>query len=552
MIARIPCGMIAVGGTILCYHWATRLYGRLAGVVAAVLWATCPYVLGHGCLVGSDVAAGVVGAAAVYSFGRWLRNAQWLQAIIAGVVLGFAELCKFTLLVFYPLLPILWFVYRLSGGPSATVSPREWLRQCVMLAAILVISVYVINCGYLFEGSLWRLERFQFKSVMFSGCKSLAAAPAEGTNRFTETWLGKLRVPLPAAMVQGIDEQRFDFERGLPSYLRGKWKRHGWWYYYLYALAIKMPLGTLVLMVLAVGATFVGHGRRISWRDEMVVVLSGVAVLMFVSSQTGFSIHSRYVIPVLPFLFVCVSKVAWLLELGAFTPTRIGVAAIIVASLMWSVFSSLWSYPHSLSYFNELVRGPKNGGGHLLDSNIDWGQDLLYLKDWLDEHPEVILDGMACYSSYPPSFVGIARAPLPPPWCDTHTQRSSRSIANAGPRVGWFAISITHLNRADQRYRSFRRLEPTAMAGYSIYIYHITQRDANRVRRELGLPELPEDWQHEQEPATLDDNAEFRGTIRCREAPILSRLNKVSTVDQWWQRRCWSSKSLRVVHSIIG
>jgi hypothetical protein len=29
------------------------------------------------------------------------------------------------------------------------------------------------------------------------------------------------------------------------------------------------------------------------------------------------------------------------------------------------------------------------------------------------------------------------------------------------------------------------------MAGYSIYIYHISLDEANRVRRELGLPELP-------------------------------------------------------------
>ena len=31
------------------------------------------------------------------------------------------------------------------------------------------------------------------------------------------------------------------------------------------------------------------------------------------------------------------------------------------------------------------------------------------------------------------------------------------------------------------------------MAGYSIYIYHITLDEANRVRRELGLPELSEE-----------------------------------------------------------
>ena len=74
-------------------------------------------------------------------------------------------------------------------------------------------------------------------------------------NRFAGTWLGKIPVPLPADFVQGIDTQRYDFKRGLPSYLRGQWADHGWWYYYLYALAIKEPLGTWCLAALAIGAT---------------------------------------------------------------------------------------------------------------------------------------------------------------------------------------------------------------------------------------------------------------------------------------------------------
>jgi len=35
------------------------------------------------------------------------------------------------------------------------------------------------------------------------------------------------------------------------------------------------------------------------------------------------------------------------------------------------------------------------------------------------------------------------------------------------------------------------RLEPVAMAGYSILVYHLTPKDANALRRECGLPDLP-------------------------------------------------------------
>ena len=108
-------------------------------------------------------------------------------------------------------------------------------------------------------------------------------------------------MPLPADFVQGMDTQRYDLERGVPSYLRGQWSDHGWWYYYLYALTIKEPLGTWCVLALAVGATIFRRGYSASWRDETLVLAPGLAVLIFVYSQMGFSLHLRYILPALPF-----------------------------------------------------------------------------------------------------------------------------------------------------------------------------------------------------------------------------------------------------------
>ncbi len=61
---------------------------------------------------------------------------------------------------------------------------------------------------------------------------------------------------------------------------------------------------------------------------------------------------------------------------------------LVAASFCWFLASSLWIYPHSLSYFNESIGGPKNGGAHLVNSNIDWGQDLEYFDAWQQRQPE--------------------------------------------------------------------------------------------------------------------------------------------------------------------
>ena len=148
----------------------------------------------------------------------------------------------------------------------------------------------------------------------------------------------------PANMIQGIDTQRLDFERGFPSYLRGEWADHGWWYYYLYALLIKTPIGTLVLLLLAIYCTFFIRQCNASWRDEMVILLPGIVLLAFVSSQTGFPHHSRYIIPALPFFFIWMSKVG-----KAISWKRPLFSTIATILLLWSIGSSLWVYPHSIS-----------------------------------------------------------------------------------------------------------------------------------------------------------------------------------------------------------
>jgi hypothetical protein len=156
--------------------------------------------------------------------------------------------------------------------------------------------------------------------------------------------------------------------------------------------------------------------------------------------------------------------------------------ALLAGGATWTVLSSLIYYPHSLSYFNELAGGPRDAPAHLLDSGVDLGQDLFYLRDWLDQHPEARPFRLRYLGGVDATAAGIY-APLVP-------------AAEAIP--GWHAISVTCLyggcgdvaHRRD--YDWLRDLRPTAMAGYSIYIYHVTVEQANRLRRERGLAALRE------------------------------------------------------------
>jgi hypothetical protein len=447
-------------------------------------------------MITPDVGATSLGITSCYIFWRWLINPNSWSAMTAGCVIGLAQLTKTTWLVLYPLYPLTWWLWRWTD--IQRVHWRGWITQVAHLVGFLLLSIVVINAGYAFNGSFKRLRDFEFVSQKLGGADSSRNNPG---NLFTCSWMGNIRIPLPADYVLGIDTQQRDFDTRMWSYLRGEHRFGGWWYYYLYALAIKTPLGTLGLFVLGVASTFFIPSCSSTWRHELVLCIPLLGVLCLVSLQTGFNHHLRYVLPVFPLIFILASKAA---HVASFKNSI--VKSIVTAILVWSIASSLCVYPHSLSYFNELVGGPTRGHEHLIDSNIDWGQDLLYLKRWLERHPEAKPLRFAYFGLVDPRVAGI-KFTLPPPYLVP----SVVGEQEVGPRPGWYALSVSRIHGLrrvaapdgkgnwvfleDEGYRYFLRFRPVAMAGYSIYVYHIEADEANRVRKQIGLQELKSEEQ---------------------------------------------------------
>ena len=496
-VARWACIPFSILGGYICFRWARELYGVLAGFVALMLWCFCPFILGHASLFTPDAPAAALGVTAYYLFWRWLHRTSLVGMGVVGIVLGLAELTKFTLLIFYPLWIVTWFLFKLPDRGQRNA--KSWLSEGAMLMGMMLISVVVINAAYGFRGSMKPLGEFQYRSQLFSGTDHPRGTSVRG-NRFGNTWLAPLPVPFPEDFLRGIDVQRLDFEWKNWSYLDGEWRLGGWWYYYLSALEKKLPLGTLFLIAIST-ACCLSPLYRSSWRNEVVLALPAIAILVLVSSQTGFSIHSRYVLPILPFAYIACGKVVRSVDAGH----KI-IAVGCAAALCWSVGSSLWVYPHSLSYFNELAGGPKGGHAHLVDSNIAWGQDLYFLRDWLAKHPEAKPFHLAYYGMLDPRLAGIefSLPPVGPAFGTSRPSTSADAADTMGPLPGWYAVDMNHLHGAkltamdgqggwqgvardgyDLSY--FQHFEPAAMAGYSIYVYHITPDEANRVRKKLGL-----------------------------------------------------------------
>ncbi|MBC7856654.1 MAG: glycosyltransferase family 39 protein [Pirellulaceae bacterium] len=477
MMARWACIPFSLLGGIVCYHWGRLLFGRRAGLVALTLWCSSPTILGHGALLTPDVAGTSLGLAACYLFSWWLVRPSWRVTLLCGVVLGLAECAKSTWIVLFVLFPLLWLAH------LVIVRSRAWKSSALQLGLVLALGWFCLLSIYAFDGFGAPVGSVPFKSKLAR--RWLYSPNSNGEFEMRPT-LAKLPLPLPRDFVAGLDHQYRDLEGPDRSYLRGAWRTEGWWYYYLYGLAVKEHCGVLILAALSsclllsvVGGrksrSRVSKHRKEIWLASAMTCLCPVVVLAVASANTGMNHHVRYVMPVVPYLLVLASGGCF--RFGPLLRTRV---CLTIALAAYAALSSLVCFPHSLSYFNEFAGGPSSGIFHLNNSNIDWGQDLLMLRDWKRKNAPDEPLYLAYFGRVNPSHAGIDYH-LPPQF-----QESPETLA-----PGWYGVSVTLLQgRAysvessdgksvhcpENAYSYFGEMTPDDRVGHSIFLFHVARR----------------------------------------------------------------------------
>jgi hypothetical protein len=249
-------------------------------------------------------------------------------------------------------------------GPGPGEPGRRWTvagaRRGAMTAAALVAGCLVmINLGFLGERTLTPLARYAPVSPPF---QALARLPV----------LRQMPLPVPLPYVEGLDMVARDTHTGSPIYLHGRYSLHGFPEYFLVAMAVKMPAGTLGLLALALWLA--ASGRRRAPGAEACLAVPILFLLAYVSLALELQVGLRYLLPAFPFLFVFIARVV------AWRPAaRWGPAVLIGLLAGWTGISSLAAHPRYIPYFNELAGGSPQGYRWLADSNLDWGQDGAYM-----------------------------------------------------------------------------------------------------------------------------------------------------------------------------
>lgn len=450
-LARWACIPFSLIGMWVCFCWSREAIDLEAGYVAATLWCFSPNVIGYGSLMTPDIAAASMGLLAAWRLAKWLQTYRWWNAFLAGLTLGLAMLTKshwVLLLVFWP---IIWLIHLLFLKPST-----HKLHQISQMCGIMLFGIHILNSGYGYQGTWKQLEGYDFYSTTLSGELRIPGKQLPG-NRFEGSFLGGLPVPFPQDFVTGIDLQKVDFEVGRWSYLCGEAKDPGgWWYYYLFGLLFKVPAPTFVLVVMGL-SRFIHPASRVLLLKFLPLLLPAISLLLIASLEQKMNRHVRYVFPVLPVLYFCSSL--------AIQKWRRFAGIMVVLSTL----SSLAAYPHSLSFFSRVFGGPDEGHRYLIHSNLDWGQDMGAIRDWIARHRPTERIYIAWDGDISPRSFGI----------DADVA-STRNL-----RPGLYFISRSEQYHPSGRFAVFRELEPIDTIAFTFDVYKVNEPIQIRVSKSL-------------------------------------------------------------------
>jgi hypothetical protein len=434
----------------LVFRWARQLWGGYAGLVALALFVFDPTILAHSRFTTDDIAVSFFYFAATYGLWRYLEMDRARDLVLTGVAFGLAQGCKFSALLLVPVFIATVGLWPFLHAPTTglwwgRLSSLPWKGQCaasrrrwLLGHAVGLLKIFAI--GGL---TLWAVYRFDFRAL--------------------PGW--PLPVPAAAYFEDLIWESKY-FGREGYVFLCGKTSATGWWYYSLVAFALKSPLPAMLLP----GAAAIGL-RRGANRPRLMALLLPAFIYLLSTLVVSLNIGYRFFIPVLPYLYVLAGRLA--------ASAKKGQRLLLTGALLWSALIALCIHPHHLAYFNELAGGPDGGWRYLVDSNIDWGQDLPALHDVIRRR-NLGQVRLSYFGTAHPSYYDIDFEPLPT-WEPTPEQGNpfTRTYYPHDPAPGVYAISATHLQGVVMApdkwdtYAWFRDRPPFAKAGYSIFLYQV-------------------------------------------------------------------------------
>jgi len=379
---RLLTILFSVGVAYLVFHWSRSLYGVLPGFLALLLYIFDPNIIAHSRLMTTDIYATGMVAFTLYTFWLFLKHRTWKYATLSAVVLGVSQLAKYTSAYLYPILILILLVVDAPTWRNI-IRDRDYrqVRRKILIGLgyasfFLLISILMINIGFLFNNTFTPLEDYVFRSNLFQTIQE----------KFSQ--LGFLPIPTPYPFLDGLDWVQSRERTGIGYgrlYMLGELRRgENFKGYYVVASLFKMPIGTQLIVFAAIAVYLLKFRQHDSFANEVVLFVPLLFFFWYFNFVFRAQIGIRFYLVIYPLLYVfCGSLVRNWRQFSLSTKLGIGILSL------YMVGSVLAAYPHYIPYFNELVWDKKDAYKYLVDSNLDWQQAEFLRDQYLKENPDV-------------------------------------------------------------------------------------------------------------------------------------------------------------------
>ncbi len=426
-------------GTLL---WATarNLFSPNAANVALALFAVSPGMIAHFSVATTDGAGILMIFASAVQVLRWRRQPSVANTLLLGVVSGGLLLAKFYTLPIFCLTVLL--VLMLKAGAVAW-RPRDWNWRP---ASLVVFLASTLLCGaYGFHVTHLRFhDRVMTAFIPGRELPIVTAVPVPGS--FTVPVLG-------GEYGDGLRYVQAHNRIGHPNYLFGNISRTGWWYYYPAVIALKWPIVILVFSI--AGWVLIARHKPVASELKILAMFPLVFAAMLPGSRI--QIGDRHALPLYPFLLIGAAA------LWERINSHQWAKPLLLALLALQTADVLRFAPDYLSYTNPWVR-PAEAYRCVSDSNLDWGEGLIALREWQQQHPRETLY-LAAFGSVDAGLYGIRSIPLPP------GERVTGTVA-----VQFSALTGQYL-KSPPNYRWLLDEGSREMLNHSMFIVRAGQRE---------------------------------------------------------------------------
>lgn len=431
---------------VYVFKWSKEMYGMNAGIFSLFLYVFSPNIIAHSRLITTDLYAALMITMSLFYFWRFISLGGRDRAVVSAAVLGSSQLAKYTCVYLYPIFLAIVLIkysnpiFRLAIAKNIR-ELRTYLKVFIKyIVLFLTINIVIINAGFISNRSLTKLNDYEFQSDLF---KSIQSVPI----------LKRIPIPVPYPYVQGLDLVKSHEDAGTtyPSiYLLGKLKKihdnnsKGFKGYYFYAFLFKEPIATQLIIFLSLLAYLLNLKKSDFLKNELFILLPISFFTIYFNFFFNAQVGVRFFLAALPLLYIFCGRLFE--EYGQF---NVKAKTAFVILLIYLAVSTLSYSPHYLSYFNEFVWDRKQAYKLLADSNIDWGQNEWYLKEYKRKNPEIKVN---------PEF----------------------------PTAGRIVVSVNNLVGIfdPEKYKWLREnFEPADSIAYSYLVYTVRPADLRKVLR---------------------------------------------------------------------